>query len=90
MRRPASGWDGSTRGDVLDLFLPDLDGYTLASQLRADPATTGIPVILITGADVPITRTLSLAIGAVAHLPKPFTAAQLLRAVGVALGRQGA
>ena len=70
---------------ILDLFLPDLDGYTVASQLRADPATANIPVIFITGSDVPVHRTLSFGLGAVAHLPKPFTAAQLLRAVGQAL-----
>jgi CheY-like chemotaxis protein len=71
---------------VLDLFLPDLDGYTIATQLRVDPATAHIPVIFITGSDVPVHRTLSFGLGAVAHLPKPFTAAQLLRAVGLALG----
>ncbi len=70
---------------VLDLFLLDLDGYTIGTRLRALPATAHTPILFITGSDVPAHQTRMLGLGAVFHLPKPFTAAQLLRAVGQAL-----
>ncbi len=70
---------------ILDIYLFDVDGYAVASQLRAQPATASIPVVFITGSDATAHQTLSRGLGAVAHLPKPFTAAQLLRAVGQAL-----
>jgi CheY-like chemotaxis protein len=61
-----------------------------ASQLRALPGTASIPIVFITGSDATVHQTLSRGLGAVSHLPKPFTVAQLLRAVGQALrGAQG-
>ncbi len=75
---------------VLDIYLFDVDGYTVASQLRALPATASIPIVFITGSDATVHQTLIRGLRAVAHLQKPFTAAQLLRAVGQALrGREG-
>ena len=54
-RRPkpapkACGWRGSWRPDVvlLDLRLPDIDGFDVMDRLRADPVTAGIPVIVCT------------------------------------------
>ncbi len=69
---------------LLDIYLPDLDGYTVASRIRALPALAHTPIILITGADAPVHGTLSRGLGAV-YLKKPFTVAQLLRAVGQVL-----
>ena len=74
---------------VLDLFLLDLDGYTVATRLRTLPATAHTPILFITGSDVPAHQTRMLGLGAVFHLTKPFTAAQLLRAVGQALRSAG-
>jgi putative two-component system response regulator len=69
---------------LLDIYLADLDGYTVASRIRELPATAHTPIIFITGADAPVHRTLSFGLGAV-YLKKPITAAQLLRAVSRAL-----
>jgi len=69
---------------LLNISLPDLDGYTVASRLRAVPALAHTPIIFITGADAPVHGTLSRGLGAI-YLKKPFTTAQLLRAVGQAL-----
>ncbi len=70
---------------ILDIYLFDVDGYTVASRLRATPATASLPIVFITGSDATVHQTLSRGLGAAAHLPKPFTGAQLLRAVGRAL-----
>jgi len=36
---------------ILDLGLPDLDGFSLADRLRANPATAAIPIVVLTGDD---------------------------------------
>ncbi len=69
---------------LLDIYLPDLDGYIVARRLRAVPALSSTPIVFITGAGAPVHGTLSRGLGAV-YLKKPFTRAQLLRAVGRAL-----
>jgi putative two-component system response regulator len=55
---------------LLDINLPDLDGYTVANRLRALPALAHTPIIFITGADAPVHGTLSRGRGAV-YLKKP-------------------
>jgi CheY-like chemotaxis protein len=69
---------------LLDIYLTDLDGYTVASRIRELPATAHVPIIFISGADVPVHRTLAFGLGAV-YLRKPITAAHLLQTVSRAL-----
>jgi CheY-like chemotaxis protein len=38
---------------VLDLMLPTLSGHDVRQELRANPATSQIPVVIVTGADLP-------------------------------------
>jgi DNA-binding response OmpR family regulator len=73
---------------ILDIYLSrdDLDGYTIASRLREQPATAHTQIIFITGMDAPVHRTLSHGLGAI-YLEKPFTADELLRAAAHALHR---
>jgi putative two-component system response regulator len=70
---------------LLDIMMPDVDGYTIATHLRGDSRTAAIPIVFITGQDAPIYRTLSYGMGAIAHIQKPFTLTTLRAAVGVAL-----
>lgn len=64
------------RGDVqlvlLDIGLPDLDGYEVCRQLKADPTTMDIPVIFVTarGSSEDVTRGYRL--GAVDYIAKPY------------------
>jgi DNA-binding response OmpR family regulator len=67
---------------VLDLILPDIDGYEVLRQLKADPATSHIPVILKTAAPREEGhRHLGLAAGAVAFFAEPFDMQTLIAAV---------
>lgn len=72
------------RPDVLvcDVFLPRLSGYALCERLRADPATSRIPVLLLTGGTTPdeTTRRAREA-GADGVLFKPFNARRLCDAI---------
>jgi DNA-binding response OmpR family regulator len=54
---------------VLDLLLPKLDGWAVAERLKAAPATTSIPVLMVS---IVADRDRGLASGAADYLTKPF------------------
>lgn len=60
---------------LLDIEMPDMDGYQVCRTLRADPATASIPIIFVTGlADVG-DEAAGFAAGAVDYIVKPFSPA---------------
>ncbi len=70
---------------LLDMHLPDIDGLDLLTHLKADDATAGIPVIVLS-ADATASRvSRALAAGAEAYLPKPLNLAELLQHVDAVL-----
>ncbi|MEI9938672.1 MAG: response regulator [Pseudomonadota bacterium] len=76
------------QGIVLDVTLPDVDGWTVMERLRTDPRTREIPVHFVSGVDSP---DRGLALGAIGYLMKPATHAELALAVrALAPGAQGA
>lgn len=64
---------------LLDIGLPDMDGYELARQVRALPRTADAILVALTGYGQPADRERSLAAGFNHHLTKPVDAAALLR-----------
>jgi CheY-like chemotaxis protein len=57
---------------VMDLHMPDIDGWQAITRLQADPATSTIPVIVLTGHDFKqYLRAAALAVGACSYLMKP-------------------
>jgi len=56
---------------LLDLMLPDLDGFEVCDLLRKQPSTLDIPIILITAMASEVVRTNRLAAGADRCLAKP-------------------
>jgi diguanylate cyclase (GGDEF)-like protein len=60
---------------LLDVIMPGLDGYAVCAHLKADPLTTHIPVIFLTGLEEDDTESRCLEIGAVDYVTKPFNAA---------------
>jgi CheY-like chemotaxis protein len=79
-READSAAPGADPGDVdvlLDLHLPDLQGDQVLNELKADPATAGIPVIVLSAdASRGVIHRL-LAGGAFAYLTKPIELAEL-------------
>jgi signal transduction histidine kinase/response regulator RpfG family c-di-GMP phosphodiesterase len=57
---------------VLDVLMPDMDGYDVIAELKRCEATRGIPVIFITGLDGIDAEQKGLALGAADYIPKPF------------------
>ena len=57
---------------LLDIFMPDMDGYEMCLRLKQDPETRDIPVIFLTGLDQPTAETMGFEMGAVDYIHKPF------------------
>ncbi|HEY4187028.1 MAG TPA: response regulator [Polyangia bacterium] len=74
-------------GILLDVRLPDIDGWRVMELLRAEPATASIPVHFVSAADAPAR---GLALGAVGFLTKPATRHDLQVAVDTLLARHHA
>ncbi|MGY1746255.1 SpoIIE family protein phosphatase [Blastococcus sp. SYSU D00695] len=74
---------------VSDVMMPRLDGMALLAELRADPRTSRVPVLLLSARAGEEAAVEGLAAGADDYLVKPFAAAELLARVGahVHLGR---
>jgi two-component system phosphate regulon response regulator PhoB len=63
---------------VLDLMLPEVDGLEVCKILRRDPATSAIPIIMLTAKAAEIDRVLGLEIGADDYITKPFSPRELV------------
>ncbi|MBF0422538.1 MAG: hybrid sensor histidine kinase/response regulator [Magnetococcales bacterium] len=57
---------------LLDIVMPDLDGFEVCRQLKANPETKDIPIIFITGMNQIADETHGLELGAVDFIRKPF------------------
>lgn len=66
---------------LTDVMMPELDGFALLQQLRADPATREIPIILLSARAGEESRVEGLEAGADDYLIKPFSARELLARV---------
>ncbi|XUW99946.1 MAG: response regulator [Dehalogenimonas sp.] len=66
---------------IMDILMPGMDGLTVCTQLKADPATAKIPVLMLTIIDYELNRKFAENLGADGYVTKPFTAEQLRQAV---------
>ena len=66
---------------LLDVMMPEMDGYQVLARLRADPVTAGIPVIFVTAMDSSADEEQGLALGAVDYITKPINPAITLARV---------
>jgi len=56
---------------LLDVVMPELDGYQVIQELKADPSTSNIPVIFITALDKTDEQEYGLGLGAIDYITKP-------------------
>jgi two-component system, chemotaxis family, response regulator PixG len=64
---------------LLDVGMPNLDGYELCSLLRRHPSFKNTPIIMVTGHTGFIDRARAKLVGASGYLTKPFTQSELLK-----------
>lgn len=72
---------------VLDLMLPGLDGLEICRQLRRDPATMRLPIIMLTARADELDRVVGLEVGADDYVVKPFSPRELIARVKAVLRR---
>jgi len=74
---------------ILDVMLPDGDGFDFCRTLKADPEVRQTPVLFLTARSQEIDRVLGLEIGGDDYVTKPFSPRELLARVKVHLRRAG-
>ncbi|HET7009814.1 MAG TPA: response regulator [Anaerolineales bacterium] len=75
---------------LLDLMMPDMDGWEVYQQMKADPALRDIPVVVVTAKAQSIDKVLGLHIAKVDdYITKPFGPQELLESVAKILGEPG-
>jgi len=72
---------------ILDLMLPGMDGVEVCRQVKSDPVTRAIPVIMVTAKAEESDIVLGLGIGADDYITKPFSTKELVARVKVVLRR---
>ena len=72
---------------ILDVMLPDLDGFELLRRVRAD---SDVPILMLTARGEATDRVVGLELGADDYLPKPFSARELVARLRAILRRRKA
>jgi twitching motility two-component system response regulator PilH len=71
---------------LMDVVMPNLNGFQATRAIAKDPATGHIPVILVTTKDQETDKVWGMRQGAKAYITKPFTDQQLSDAIAALLG----
>lgn len=72
---------------ILDLMLPGIDGLEVCKQLKGQPNTASIPIIMVTAKDDEIDKIIGLELGADDYVTKPFSPRELVARVKAVLRR---
>ena len=66
---------------ILDLMLPDTDGFEVCRQLKIDEQTAAVPIVMLTALNGEEQRKRGLACGAVRYMTKPFDPDRLIEEI---------
>jgi len=72
---------------LLDVMLPDEDGYSIVSKIRSNSLTRAIPIIMVTAMDSELDMIRGLDLGADDYIKKPFSVMELITRVKTLLRR---
>ncbi|MEB3280713.1 MAG: response regulator [Lyngbya sp.] len=73
---------------ILDVMMPDLDGYTVCKNLKANPQTCNIPILFISALEGTLDKVKAFRTGAVDFISKPFEIEEVLARVETHLTNQ--
>ena len=74
---------------VLDIMMPDIDGYEVCRKLKLNPDTRDIPIIFVTARSGQQHIERGLSLGAQGYITKPFTPDELIDKLAEVTGRDG-
>ena len=74
---------------VLDLMLPDLDGWEITRIIRSDPALASLPIVMLTARVEDTDKIVGLELGADDYIAKPFNPREVVARVRAVLRRTG-
>jgi PAS domain S-box-containing protein len=63
---------------LLDIRMPEMDGYEVCQQLKANPATQSIPVVFLSALDDALDKVRAFTVGGADYITKPFQTEELL------------
>ncbi len=66
---------------LLDIMMPQMDGYTVCAHLKADKQTSEVPVIFLSALNEPLDKVKAFAAGGVDYITKPFHVEEVLARV---------
>src|SRR5690606_31569558 len=66
---------------LLDIMMPDLDGYEVCRRLRSDPRTAHAAIVIVTARSQPVDKQMAMRAGADLHVIKPFNGKTLVQEV---------
>jgi putative two-component system response regulator len=66
---------------LLDITMPDVDGYEVCQQLKADSRTADVPIIFISALDAVIDKVKAFKVGGADYIPKPIQVQELVARV---------
>jgi two-component system alkaline phosphatase synthesis response regulator PhoP len=72
---------------ILDIMLPEMDGFEICKQLRSDPKTSSVPLIMLTAKGEETDKIVGLELGADDYVTKPFSPKELMARVKALLRR---
>jgi len=74
----------SQRPDIIlmDLMMPNMDGYTACHAIKQDPATKAIPIVMVTAVGQELNKKFAKEMGANGYITKPFSLRDLLDTIG--------
>ena len=67
---------------LMDILMPNMDGYQACSMIKRDKSTRSIPVVMLTGLGYEHNKKLAEEAGADGYITKPFTQKELLDTIG--------
>ncbi|NJK73140.1 MAG: response regulator [Oscillatoriales cyanobacterium RU_3_3] len=73
---------------LLDIMMPEMDGYEVCTHLKADEVTRNIPVIFISAIDELLDKVKAFAVGGIDYITKPFQVEEVLARVETHLALQ--
>ncbi|MBN2002311.1 MAG: response regulator [Anaerolineae bacterium] len=63
---------------LLDIMMPEISGYEVCEQFKADPQLRDIPVVFLSALSTAVDKVKAFAVGAIDYIPKPFQSEEIL------------